>query len=76
MGNSPPSKLDTRAAALGSKMLKMAGGKGDFDKVRNNANPEVISQINRIMARPKDYMLQSPAGGIALFMKKSGTPGG
>ena len=76
MGKSPPSKLDTRAAALGSKMLKMAGGKGDFDKVRNNANPEVISQINRIMARPKDYMLQSPAGGIALFMKKSGTPGG
>ena len=76
MGKSPPSKLDTRAAALGSKMLKMAGGKGNFDKVRNNANPEVISQINRIMARPKDYMLQSPAGGIALFMKKSGTPGG
>jgi len=35
----------------------------------NNADPKVIGQINRIMARPEGKRLQSPTEGISLLMQ-------
>ena len=66
-----PSKypnVDPRTAALGSQLLKRAGGQGNFNKMLNNASPEVIGQINRIMPRPGER-LQSPTEGISLLMQ-------
>lgn len=65
-----PSKypnVDPRTAALGSQLLKKAGGQGNFNKMLNNASSEVIGQINRIMPHP-GKRLQSPTEGISLFM--------
>jgi hypothetical protein len=66
-----PSKypnVDPRTAALGSQLLKRAKIPGKFPDMLNNADPDVIRQINRIMARPEGERLQSPTEGISLLM--------
>ena len=67
-----PSKypnVDPRTAALGSQLLKRAKIPGKFPDMLNNADPDVIRQINRIMPRPEGKRLQSPTEGISLLMQ-------
>ena len=69
-----PSKypnVDPRTAALGSQILKKAKIPGKFPDMLNNADPDVIRQINRIMARPEGKRLQSPTEGISLLMQSA-----
>jgi hypothetical protein len=63
-----PSKypnVDPRSAALGSRLLKQAGFRGDFNAVLKNADPRVVDQVNRIMPKSK---VAAPSTGLGLFM--------
>jgi hypothetical protein len=56
---------DPRSAALGSRLLKQAGFRGDFNAVLKNADPRVVDQVNRIMPKSK---VAAPSTGLGLFM--------
>ena len=61
-------KNDPRSVALGSRLLKQAGIQGNPDMLMKQADPRVISQVNRIM--PSTSM-SAPSAGIGMFMTKS-----
>ena len=61
-------KNDPRSVALGSRLLKQAGIPGNPDTLMKQADPRVISQVNRIM--PSTSM-SAPSAGIGMFMTKS-----
>ena len=61
-------KNDPRSVALGSRLLKQAGIPGDFNMLMEQADPRVISQVNRIMPKAS---VSSPSSGLGMFMSKS-----
>lgn len=61
--------VDPRSAALGSRLLKQAGVPGDFASLMQSANPEVVKQVNRIMARGSTNEISSPSNGLGVFMQ-------
>lgn len=61
--------VDPRSAALGSRLLKQAGVPGDFSSLMQRADPKVVSQVNRIMARGPTKEISSPANGLGVFMQ-------
>lgn len=68
-------KTDPRSAALGSRLLKQAGIRRDFSTALQNADPEVVSQVNRILNRGPRTSVQSPMSGLGLFMQAATGPG-
>jgi hypothetical protein len=68
MSPSKSPNVEPRTAALGAQILNRAKIPGNFPEMLKNADPQVISQINRIMARPERKRLQSPSQGISLLM--------
>ena len=68
MSPSKSPNVEPRTAALGAQILNRAKIPGNFPEMLKNADPQVISQINRIMARPEGKRLQSPSQGISLLM--------
>ena len=56
---------DPRSVALGSRLLKQAGFRGDFNAVLKNADPRVVDQVNRIMPNSN---VAAPSTGLGLFM--------
>ena len=61
--------VDPRSAALGSRLLKQAGIPGDFSSLMQRADPKVMAQVNRIMARGPTNEISSPANGLGVFMQ-------
>lgn len=61
--------VDPRSAALGSRLLKQAGVPGDFASLMQSADPEVVKQVNRIMARGSTNEISSPSNGLGVFMQ-------
>lgn len=61
--------VDPRSAALGSRLLKQAGVPGDFASLMQGADPEVVKQVNRIMARGSTNEISSPSNGLGVFMQ-------
>ena len=61
--------VDPRSAALGSRLLKQAGIPGDFSSLIQRADPKVMAQVNRIMARGSTNEISSPANGLGVFMQ-------
>ena len=59
---------DPRSAALGSRLLKQAGFRGDFNAVLKNADPRVVDQVNRIMPKSK---VAASSTGLGLFMQST-----
>ena len=68
-------KTDPRSAALGSRLLKQAEIRRDFSTALQNADPEVVSQVNRILNRGPRTSVQSPMSGLGLFMQAATGPG-
>jgi len=60
---------DPRSVALGSRLLKQAGFAGDFRSVLKNADPRVVEQVNRIMARGPANEISSPSNGLGVFVQ-------
>ena len=61
--------VDPRSAALGSRLLKQAGVPGDFASLMQGADPKVVAQVNRIMARGSTNEISSPSNGLGVFMQ-------
>ena len=61
--------VDPRSAALGSRLLKQAGVPGDFASLMQGADPKVVEQVNRIMARGPANEISSPSNGLGVFMQ-------
>jgi len=61
--------VDPRSAALGSRLLKQAGVPGDFASLMQSADPKVVEQVNRIMARGPANEISSPSNGLGVFMQ-------
>jgi hypothetical protein len=61
--------VDPRSAALGSRLLKQAGVPGDFASLMQSADPKVVKQVNRIMARGSTNEISSPSNGLGVFMQ-------